>query len=115
MANWVTLLNIETFGIRLFKIDDSHYELQMDDVSEPITHTAYYETRTEAISDAVRYIVNPDNVYSMDEIPEDLRKAFEMVGVPSEVAPLEFHPAMTFLYYVLDGIAHAKEFGRDEI
>ena len=109
------LINVETFGLRLYHDpcgDGKPYLLEFDDTYAPTTHEVRYETLDEAIGDMVTIILDPDQWYCLDEQPEDLQKAYSLGGCQSECNPV--HPeinatAGTFLYYVLDGIAHGNE------
>lgn len=113
-----TLLNIETWGIRLYLIkgipNDSNpiYRFEWDDTYAPVEHTMDYKTKEEALGDIVNYILNPDNWYCLDEQEEALQKAFALAGVQTECNPV--HPEITeavaaFLYYILDGIICGNE------
>lgn len=104
-----TLLHIETYGIVL-NYDGKEYIFEYADTYAPAWHEVRYETLEEALGDIVNYILDPDNVYAMEDQPEDLREAYEELGVPSEVNPGKKEIAAgTFLYYVLDGIVRGNE------
>lgn len=109
-----TLLNIETFGITLTYNEEltKPYIFEYADVAGPAWHEVKYETREEALADIVSYILNPDNVYAMEDQPEDLQEAYRLAGVPTGVTstrPEITNSVGTFLYYVLDGIICANE------
>ena len=105
-----TLLDIENFGIALEYGEgtENPYIFQYADIVGPVWHEVRYSTREEAIEDIVNYILNPDNVYSMEDQPRDLQKAYRLAGAPTGVTstrPEITNSVETFLFYVLDGIA----------
>ena len=109
-----TLLNIETWGITLTYNEELTlpYIFEYQDVAGPAWHEVKYETLEEALGDIVNYILDPEEVYAMEDQPEDLQKAYDLAGVPLEVNPTR--PEITdcvgtFLYYVLEGIIHSNE------
>lgn len=113
-----TLLNIETFGIRLYLIkgipNDPNpiYRFEWEDTYAPVEHTMDYKTKEEALGDIVNYILNPENWYALDEQPDALQKAYALAGVPIGVNPTRpeiTDTVATFLYYTLDGITCANE------
>lgn len=120
------LINIENWGVRLYYIEPidcdlliewrdaykrGQYLFEYDDTCAPEEHQIQYKTLEEALGDIVNYILNPDNIYAMDEQPDNLQKAFALAGVPLEQNPI--HPEITesvatFLYYILEGIAETN-------
>ena len=105
------LLDIETYGIRLYKTDDGYF-FRYDDMLEPnVVHQVRYGTLEEALGDIISFILNPDNIYELEELDEYFQKAYELAGVPTDENPV--HPEITetvgtFLYYVLEGMARAN-------
>ena len=113
-----TLLNIYTWGIRLYLIEGTPndpnptYRFEWDDTYAPIDHHRDYKTKEEALSEILNHILDPDNWYCLDEQNEELQKAYAWAGVQSECNPV--HPEITrtvaaFLYYILDGIICGNE------
>lgn len=122
-----TLLNIETFGIRLYYIEpidcdlllewrDAYkkglYVFEYDDTEVPMEYSYHYKTLDEALGEIVNHILNPENWTRLDEAPENLQRAYELAGVPVGVNPTRpeiTNSVASFLYYILDGIAHSNE------
>lgn len=109
-----TLLDIENWGITLTydKELPLPYTFEYPDVAGPTYHQVKYGILEEALVDIVNYILNPDEVYAMEELPEYLQKAYALAGVPHEQSPL--HPEITecvgtFLYYLLEGIVSTAD------
>lgn len=115
------ILDIEPWGIELYEIEETPnnpkaYRFDYGDTYSPAWHSVIYETLDEALGDITNYILNPENVYSMEDQPEDLQKAYQLAGVPSEQRAI--HPEITdsvgtFLYYVLDGIVKTNMKGEN--
>lgn len=109
------LLNIEPFGIILNYDEGAKYPyiVEISDLAGPAWQEFRSGTREEAMGTIINYILNPDNVYAMEDQPWDLREAYRLAGVRDGVAAglhLGAHSEITdsvgtFLYYVLDGIA----------
>lgn len=104
-----TLLNIETYGIVL-NYDGKEYIFEYADTYAPVWHEVRYGTLEEALGDIVNYIFNPENVYAMEDQPDDLQKSYSLLGVPIEISNNIYQEAAkTMMYYVLDGIVHGNE------
>jgi hypothetical protein len=116
-----TLLNIETWGIRLYFVEQIDIDLlaeyrnfsgpgylvEYDNTYAPITDTVKYGTLEEALGDIVNYLMDPDNICDMEGQPEYFQRAYKLAGVQLGTNPV--HPEIsetvgTFLYYILDGI-----------
>lgn len=105
-----TLINIVPWGINLQYDETAEYPfiLNWQDDCSMVWKSARYETRDEAIGELANYLMNPDNVYSMEDQPEDLQDAFRIAGIPTEwrVEDTDARFATwTFLYHTLDAIA----------
>ncbi len=106
------ILNIENFGIMVNLTDIGTYQLERDSIYAPMSFIeGEYETLEEVLGEVINYILNPNNVYAFDELPEYLQKAYQIAGVEDETSPV--HPEITnavsaFLDIVLEGIAYAN-------
>ena len=103
------ILNIENFGIRLHYTSGNTYLLECDHPCAPLSFIeGEYETLAEALGDIANRILNPNNVYDWEELPDNIQRAYLLAGIEEEGNPA--HPEVTdavatFLQIVLEGIA----------
>lgn len=106
------ILNIENFGIRVNLTDVNTYLLECDCVCAPMSFVeGEYETLEEVLGEIINRILNPNNVYAFEELPDNLQKAYALAGIEEECNPV--HPEISnavasFLEVVLEGIAYAN-------
>lgn len=103
-----TLIEIENYGLGLtFDISRVFpYRLEISDPFSPGYRTEEFTSADEAINRMVELILDPDQVYAMEEMPYEFRRAYMMI------AKFAHHKETceTFLRSVLEGIVYAKSF-----
>lgn len=104
------ILNIENYGIRLNLTSKGTYQLEIDHTYAPVSFIeAEYTDLHEAIGDIICRILNPENVYCMEDQSDAVQKAYRLAGIYGEEEPSNSEndfaeTVYTFLETVLEGI-----------
>lgn len=113
------LINIENWGVRLYYIEpidcdlliewrdaykQGQYLFEYDDTCAPVEHQVHYKTLEEALDEIAHYILNPKNVYAIEELSVPIQVAYDDVHDCQPAA----NAAYQFVYLVLEGIANAN-------
>jgi len=113
IKNVKELIANDPYGMWLYRgivsaTGKEEFVVEYADTCSPAIHEVRYASLEEAIGDMVNYILNPDMVYAIEELPDALQKSYKLAGAATEENPI--HPDInfatgTFLYYVLMGEA----------
>lgn len=104
------ILTIENWGVTLYCIEETPgtphktYRFDYGDTYSPGWHSIICDTLDKALWEIITYLLNANNVYDLEDQPDDLRVAYDMLKGSGEARIA----AETFLYYVLEGIAHTN-------
>ena len=104
----VLYANID-YGIRLILDRTERFPFIVDypDTVAPIGHTAQFVSLSEAISWMVDFMLNPEVVYSMDDLSDEVQNAYQTVSDNPDAR----NAAYIFVYSAIMGTIPAYCFG----
>lgn len=102
------ILNIENYGIRVNLTSKETYQLEVDHTYAPVSFIeGEYDNLNQVIGEVILRILNPENVYCMEDQSEAVQRAYKLAGMCDEgdFATNEVtRTVFTFLETVLEGI-----------
>lgn len=102
------ILNIENYGIRVNLTSKGTYQLEVDHTYAPVSFIeGEYDNLNQVIGEVILRILNPENVYCMEDQSEAVQRAYKLAGMYDEgdFATNEVtRTVFTFLETVLEGI-----------
>lgn len=106
-----TVLDIDNFGIRVHLTNKGTYQLEVDDICAPVSFIeGEYDNIYQVVEEVASRILNPNNVYAMEDQPEEIQTAYQIAGIWDETDNNKetTRVTRTFLELVIEGVIRAN-------